>query len=42
MREGDRRFIRESTVATWTIYVTIVNQYIPEHTSSDWAEDKFT
>ena len=39
---GDRKFVRESTVAIWAIYVTIFNQYIQKHTSSDYAKDKFT
>ena len=39
---GDQKFVRESTVAVWAIFVTIFNQYIREHTSSDSAEDKFT
>ena len=39
---GDQKFVRENTVAVWTISVTIFNQYILEHTSSDCAEEKFT
>ena len=38
MREGDRKFVRESTVATWTTSITIFNQYILEQTSLDCAE----
>ena len=40
-RREDQKFVRESTVAVWAIFVTIFNQYIREHTSSDCAEDKF-
>ena len=40
--KGDQKFVRESTVVVWTIYVTIFNQYIQEHTSSDYAEDRST
>ena len=36
----DQKLVRESIVATWTISVTIFNQYILEYTSSDCAEDK--
>ena len=39
---GDQKFVKESTIAVWAILVTIFNQYIQEHTSSDYAEDKFT
>ena len=38
----DHKFVRESTVAAWTISITIFNQYILEQTFSDCAEDKFT
>ena len=41
-RRGDRKFVRESIVTTWTIFVTFFNQYILEHISSDWAEEEFT
>ena len=40
--KGDRKFVIEGTIATWTISVTIFNQYILEHTSPDCVEDKFT
>ena len=40
--KGDQKFVREGTVAAWTISVTIFNQYILEHTSSDCVENKFT
>ena len=36
------KFVRESTLAVQAIYVTIFHQNIQEHTSSDYAEDKFT
>ena len=39
-REGGK-FGGEGTVAVWAIFVTVFNQYIQEHTSSDYAEDKF-
>ena len=42
LRERDRKFVRESTITAWTIFVTICNQYILEHASLDYAKDKFT
>ena len=40
--KGDQKFVRESTLVAWAIYVTIFHQHIQEHTSSDYAENKFT
>ena len=40
--KGDRKFVRESIVAAWTVSVTIFNQYILEYTFSNRVEDKFT
>ena len=39
---GEWKIGGESTVATWTIFVTISNQYILEHTFSNWADGQFT
>ena len=41
-QRGDQEFVKESIIAVWAIFVTIFNQYIQEHTSSDYAEEKFT
>ena len=38
----DQKFVRETTAAAWTTFVTIFNQYILGQTSSDCAKDKFT
>ena len=35
------KFGGEGTVAVGALFVTVFNQYIQEHTSSDYAEDKF-
>ena len=40
--KGEEKFVKESTLTVRAIYVTIFHQYIQEHTSSDYAEDKFT
>ena len=40
--KGEEKFVKESTLTIRAIYVTIFHQYIQEHISLDYAEDKFT
>ena len=40
--KGEEKFVKESALIVRAIYVMIFHQYIEEHTSSDYAEDKFT